>query len=71
MRYITISELRKKLGGRSRNSIFRDIEDGILPPPFKLQKSRGGRNYWVEEDVDDALRDLADRAQLKGDENAA
>lgn len=65
MRYITISELRQKLGGRSRNSIFRDIEEGILPVPFKLQNSQGGRNYWVEEDVDAALRELADRARSK------
>ena len=66
MRYITISELRQKLGGRSRNSIFRDIEDGILPAPFKLQNRQAGRNYWVEEDVDAALSALAERAQLEG-----
>ncbi len=46
MRYITIAELRRKLGGRSRNAIFDDVARGLLPRPFKLQKGQGGRNYW-------------------------
>lgn len=54
-RYITLSELREKLAGRARNSIFRDIENGQLPKPFKL----GLVNYWIEEDVDATLGALA------------
>lgn len=64
-RYITLSRLRAKLDGRARNSIFRDVEAGTLPRPFKL----GLVNYWVEEDVDAALRTLATNAS--GEEGGA
>ena len=57
-RYITLGRLREKLDGRARNSIFRDIETGFLPKPFKL----GQVNYWIEEEVDQALRTLATKA---------
>ena len=55
-RYISLTELRKKLSGRSRNSIFRDVENGVLPKPFKL----GRVNYWGEDDVDQALKNWGD-----------
>ena len=61
-RYLTLRELKRKLSGRSRNSIFADVERGFLPPPFKL----GQLNYWVEEDVDAALSALVERTQ-RGD----
>lgn len=64
-RYITLGRLREKLDGRARNSIFRDIDAGTLPKPFKL----GLVNYWVEEDVDEALRTLAIKAS--GEEGGA
>lgn len=48
MTYLTFAQLRTKLGGRARSSIYRDVEAGHLPTPKKL----GGRLYWVEEDVD-------------------
>lgn len=66
-RYITLGRLREKLDGRARNSIFRDIETGFLPKPFKL----GQVNYWIEEEVDEALRTLATKAseaEGRGDE---
>lgn len=56
MHYLTFSELRTKLGGRARSSIYRDVASGRLPSPFKL----GHRLYWIEGDVDQALRSLAD-----------
>jgi prophage regulatory protein len=55
MRYLSFSQLSQKLGGRSRSSLYRDIETGRLPPPLKL----GGRRYWREIDVDRALERFA------------
>lgn len=52
VRYLNFKQLCEKLGGRSRSSIYRDLEHERLPQPVKL----GGRLYWVEEDVDAWLR---------------
>ncbi len=52
--YLTLTELRAKLGGRSRSAIYLDLEAGRLPQPIKL----GGRLYWPEGDVDAHLRNL-------------
>ena len=51
-RYITLDQLSKKLGGRSRSSLYRDLENGDIPNPIRI----GSRLYWIEEDVDDFLR---------------
>ncbi|MGK7650875.1 helix-turn-helix transcriptional regulator [Roseovarius sp. B08] len=51
MKYLSFSELRQKLGGRGRSTVYRDIEAGRLPKPIKL----GGRLYWIERQVDEAL----------------
>jgi predicted DNA-binding transcriptional regulator AlpA len=51
MKYLNFSELRDKLGGRGRSTVYRDVEEGRLPNPIKL----GGRLYWVESQVDEAL----------------
>ena len=48
MKYLRINDLREKLGGRARASIYRDVELGRLPRPFKL----GSSIYWVESDID-------------------
>ncbi|MEO0893330.1 MAG: AlpA family phage regulatory protein [Pseudomonadota bacterium] len=50
-RYITFIELSAKLGGRSRSSIYRDLENGRIPNPVRL----GSRLYWVDEEVDQFL----------------
>ncbi|RFU11554.1 AlpA family phage regulatory protein [Rhodobacteraceae bacterium W635] len=50
--YLTLTELRAKLGGRSRSAIYLDLEANRLPQPLKL----GGRLYWPEGDVDAHLR---------------
>ncbi len=47
-RYLNFSELRAKLGGRSRSAIYIDLATGRLPPPLKL----GGRLYWPEGDLE-------------------
>ena len=56
MKYLTLAELSIKLGGRSRSSIYRDVEAGRLPKPIKLGKSI----YWIEEQIEQRLKELAD-----------
>ncbi|MEZ5720928.1 MAG: AlpA family phage regulatory protein [Paracoccaceae bacterium] len=51
MRYLNMTQLREKLGDRSRSSIIRDYKSGRLPEPIKL----GSRLYWVEADIDAAI----------------
>ena len=58
MKYLTFTELRAKLGGRSRSAIYLDLAAGRLPRPVKL----GGKLYWAEGDVDAHLRDMRDKA---------
>ena len=52
--YLTLTELRSRLGGRSRSAIYLDIAHGRLPQPMKL----GGRLYWPEGEMDAHLREL-------------
>ncbi|MFD2739962.1 helix-turn-helix transcriptional regulator [Sulfitobacter aestuarii] len=51
MRYLSFPDLQTKIGGRSRSSVYRDIESGRLPQPIKF----GARLYWIESDIDAAL----------------
>ena len=51
MRYLTFTDLRAKLCGRSRSAIYLDIEEQRLPKPIKL----GGKLYWPETEVDEWL----------------
>ena len=53
--YLTLKDLRAKLGGRSRAAIYCDLQAGRLPQPVKL----GGKLYWPENELDihlDSLR---------------
>lgn len=52
-KYLTFKEVRAKLGGRSRSSIYNDLGAGRLPQPLKL----GGKLYWPAEDLEAFLRD--------------
>ena len=52
--YLTLTELRSKLGGRSRSAIYLDLANGRLPQPIKL----GSRLYWPEGDIEAHLRRL-------------
>tara|TARA_R110002074_G_scaffold104113_6_gene224746 strand:+ start:2853 stop:3077 length:225 start_codon:yes stop_codon:yes gene_type:complete len=54
-KYITLQQLRDKLAGRARSSIYLDIENDRLPKPMKL----GGTLYWRENAVDAAMAELA------------
>ncbi|MCK0102534.1 AlpA family phage regulatory protein [Pseudohalocynthiibacter sp. F2068] len=51
MTYLNLNQLSQKLGGRSRSSLYRDIEGKRLPEPIRL----GGRLYWNESQVDEML----------------
>jgi prophage regulatory protein len=55
--YLTLTELRAKLGNRSRSAIYIDLEKGRLPQPLKL----GGRLYWPEGDVEVHLRNMREQ----------
>ena len=57
MKYLTFTELRAKLGGRSRSAIYIDLANERLPQPIKL----GGRLYWEDSEIDDHLRDLRNK----------
>ncbi len=54
LRYITMDQLRAKLGGRGRTSVYRDVEEGRLPKPLKF----GARLYWRESDIDERMAAL-------------
>ena len=56
MKYLTFTELREKLGGRARSTIYNDVAEGRLPAPIKL----GGKLYWVEDDVDAFMRGVSE-----------
>jgi len=58
MKYLNFTELRAKIGGRSRSAIYLDLAAGRLPQPIKL----GGKLYWPEGDVETHLRGLRDKA---------
>lgn len=53
-KYITLQQLRDKLAGRARSSIYLDIENERLPKPIKL----GGRLYWSDQAVNAAMAEL-------------
>lgn len=59
LRYLTLTELRAKLGNRSRSAIYLDLAAGRLPQPVKL----GGRLYWPESELDAWMRDLRGKAE--------
>ena len=58
MKYLTLNELRGKLGNRSRSAIYLDLAAGRLPRPIKL----GGRLYWPEAELDAHLQTLREEA---------
>lgn len=58
MTYLNLNQLSAKLGDRSRSSLYRDIEHGRIPEPLRI----GGRLYWIESQVDDALNQHQDQA---------
>ncbi len=55
MKYLNFNDLREKLGGRGRTTIYRDMDAERLPRAILL----GRRNYWIEAEVDQAMQKLA------------
>jgi predicted DNA-binding transcriptional regulator AlpA len=55
MKFLTFQDLQAKLGGRSRSSIYRDLEIGRLPKPVKF----GARLYWNEAEIDATLEAMS------------
>lgn len=55
--YLTLNELRRKLGNRSRSAIYLDVKAGHLPQPIKL----GRRIYWPNAEVEAHLDSLRAR----------
>jgi prophage regulatory protein len=57
MRYLTLNELRTRLGNRSRSAIYRDMAEARLPQPIKL----GSRLYWDEAELNAHMRALREK----------
>ncbi len=51
MNYLNLNQLSEKLGGRSRSSIYRDVESCRIPKPIRI----GSRLYWIEAEVDEQI----------------
>lgn len=45
----------KKLGGVSKSKLYLDIAAKKLPAPVKI----GSRSFWFENELDQAIKDLA------------
>ena len=54
MTIISFSQLQELLAGRSRSSIYRDLDAGRLPRPMRF----GSRLYWDEQQVIQKLQDF-------------
>lgn len=51
MQYLNLTQLREKLGNCGRSTVYRRVDDDLLPKPIKF----GGRLYWIESEVDAAM----------------
>ncbi|MEO0923627.1 MAG: transcriptional regulator [Pseudomonadota bacterium] len=58
MTYLNLNQLSKKLGDRSRSSIYRDVDSKRLPEPIRIVS----RLYWDEGAVEEALTSQAIQA---------
>ncbi len=58
MKYLSLEQLRQKLGKCGRTTIYRYVDSQLLPEPIKL----GGRLFWVESEVDEAMTALREAA---------
>lgn len=60
-RWLTIHDLMEMTGWRSRQTIKRRIQDGVLPEPF--YPVQGGAGRWWESEILAAMRELDDREE--------
>ena len=56
MRYLSFRGLQAKLDDPGRTTIYRWVQQGILPTPIKI----GGKNFWIDERVDEKLAEQAE-----------
>lgn len=54
MTLISFRQLQERLAGRSRSSIYRDLEAGRLQAPMRF----GSRLYWDEQQVTQKLAEF-------------
>ena len=65
-KYLTLDEVRRRLGNRARSAIYDDIAAGRLPKPLKF----GRRVFWPEDELENHIRNLAE-GQRAGSDTAA
>jgi predicted DNA-binding transcriptional regulator AlpA len=63
MKYLNFSDLRAKLGNRSRTAVYLDFAAGRLPQPIKL----GGRLYWIESEVEAHMQGLREQREQRNE----
>ncbi len=61
MKLLSFTDVQSLFSGRSRSSIYRDIEAGRLPKPFKFS----GRLYWHEKEILNAINALTNQNTLE------
>jgi len=61
MTLISFPQLQERLAGRSRSSIYRDLEAGRLPAPMRF----GSRLYWDEQQVTKKLEELLPKGEVQ------
>lgn len=61
MTLISFSQLQERLAGRSRSSIYRDLEAGRLPSPMRF----GSRLYWDEQQVTKKLEEFLTKGEVQ------
>jgi prophage regulatory protein len=48
IKFIRLAGVSDAQGGKAKSTIYRDINDGLLPPPLKL----GASSVWVESEIE-------------------
>lgn len=59
-KYMLIRELGKFLGGISRSTIYRAVEQGFIPPPINITP---GRIAWERAEVVEWIEERAKRKE--------
>lgn len=52
MKVIRLEELKKKLGGISKATVYRMMDEGRIPYSFKIGQRAAG---WLESEIDTAI----------------
>lgn len=68
MRRLTTEMVLQRLGFKSRETLRSMVKDGKIAPPMKDEGS--SLNFWLEDDVDDYLRQFAERRRKAAEDKA-